>query len=275
MKFIFTIACYLISSLAVWPNSDGTPMAMTTLGIASEARVEFEETGTWPPMKKLTSIEQSALRTKAPSKLVFFNSLACVPGTPLLKADGVKVKYPGFRLYAISRIPNFERAFTPEAKETGGRYTILFKEEIGKPIIMEIPWMVESEAQIILQQIGGFDPKKVPFVFEDTYVKLGGNLEKLYENNNPTKFNKHPLSPTESKLRDGESPEASSKQENSKRDITHERLEKRHPSAAGKSSDPIVKKTAPLPWWIIASSITLLVMALVAWLKLRNSKPAS
>ncbi len=113
-------------------------------------------------MEKLTSIEQSALRAKAARKLVIFNSLADVPGTPLIKADGVKIRYPGFRLYAISRIPNFERAYTPKGKKTGGRYAVLFKEQNGNPVIMEIPWIVESEVQIILQQIGGFDPKKHP-----------------------------------------------------------------------------------------------------------------
>ncbi len=183
MKNILIITYYLIFSSTVWSRSDGTPMASTTLGVASEARAQFEATGSWPPMEKLTSIEQSVLRTKTPRELVFFNSLAGVPGTPLIKADGVKIRYPGFRLYAISRIPNFERAYTPEGRKTGGRYAVLFKEQNGNPVIMEIPWIVESEAQIILQQIGGFDPKKAPFVFEETYVKLGGDVKKLYQLN--------------------------------------------------------------------------------------------
>jgi hypothetical protein len=272
MKFIFTIACYLIFASPVWSRSDGTPMGMMTYGVASEARAEFEATGTWPPMEKLNSVEQYALRAKAPKELVFFNSLAGVPGTPILKADGVKVRYPGFRLYAISRIPNFERAYTPEGKKTGGRYAVLFKEQNGNPVIMEIPWIIESEAQIILQQIGGFDPKKAPFVFEDTYVKLGGDLEKLYENNNPTKLNKHPLSPVESKLRDNESPEASSQQENSKKDTSLERPDKSRPSGESNSSDAIHKESDHFSWGIIGGSIGLLVVALAAWLKLRNSK---
>ena len=275
MKFIFIIACYLIFASTVWSRSDGTPMGMMTFGIASQARAQFEATGSWPPMEKLTSIEQSVLRTKTPRELVFFNSLAGVPGTPLIKADGVKIRYPGFRLYAISRIPNFERAYTPEGEKTGGRYAVLFKEQNGNPVIMEIPWIVESEAQIILQQIGGFDPKKEPFVFEDTYVKLGGNLEKLYENNIPTKGNKHPLSPTESKLRNGGSPAASSQQENSRKDTSLERPDKSRSSGEGKSSDAIEKRSSHFSWGIIGGSIGLLVVALAAWLKLRNSKPAS
>lgn len=196
MKFIFTVVCYLILTSTVWSRSDATPMAMTTYGVASEARAEFEATGKWPPMEKLTSIEQYALRTKAPGELVLFNTLAGVPGMPLLKLDGVKIKYPGFRLYAISRVPNFERAYTPEGKRVGGRFAILFKEENGKPINLEIPWIVESEAQIILQQIGGFDPKKAPFVFEETYVKLGGDVEKLYQINRSATIYKVKDSPT-------------------------------------------------------------------------------
>ena len=183
MKIIFTIACYLFFSSAVWSKGDLTPMAGMTVGVALGAKGEFEATGNWPPMDKLISIEQSALRTKAPGKLVLFNTLAGVPGMPLLKLDGERIKYPGFRLYAISRVPNFDNAFTPEGKRVGGRFAILFKEENGKSINLEIPWIVESEAQIILQQIGGFDPKKAPFVFEETYVKLGGDVKKLYQLN--------------------------------------------------------------------------------------------
>lgn len=54
--------------------------------------------------------------------------------------------------------------------------------------------------------------------------------------------------------------------------IAHNRSEKPRP----KTSDDLInanpKKSDPFPWWLIASSIGLLVIAIVAWLKLRNSK---
>lgn len=151
-------------------------------------------------MENLIGFEELALQTNSSWRILIFNTLAGVPGTPLLKLDGEKINYPGFRLYAISRIPNLERAYTPEGKKTGGRFAILFKEENGRIANMEMPWIVESEAQIILQQIGGFDPKKAPFVFEDTYVKLGGSVEKLYQNNNSERFYEQQRSQAKSQL---------------------------------------------------------------------------
>jgi hypothetical protein len=65
---------------------------------------------------------------------------------------------------------------------------VLFKLDSGKNVNVQMPWIAESGAQKILQQIGGFDPVKAPFVFEDTYVKLGGSVENLYQNNKPVTF---------------------------------------------------------------------------------------
>lgn len=271
MKPIFTITCYLIFLSTAWSRSDATPMAMTAYGVASEARAEFEATGRWSPMDKLISIEQSALRAKAPGKLILFNTLAGVPGTPII-SDGVNLKYSGFRLYAISRIPNFERAYTLEEKETGGRFAVLFKEQNGKVTNMEIPWIVESDAQVILQKTGGFDPRKAPFVFEDTYVKLGGKIENLYKINNFEKLEKHPDPPDGSQSKISESPEASSQQDNSKNEAALERSEKSRLLDESKSSEAIEKTTHPLLKGIIGGSIVLLVIALVGWLKSRNSK---
>ncbi|MEO5713283.1 MAG: hypothetical protein ABIT37_07325 [Luteolibacter sp.] len=202
MKIIFTIVCYFVFLSTVWSKGDASPMMVTAFGIASEAGAGFEATGTWPPMEKFTSVEQYALRKKEPGELVIFNTMACVPGTPLIKAEGVKAEgvkaeYSGFRLYAISRIPNLDKAYTPEQKKEGGRFAILFKEKEGKITNLETLWIIESEAQKILQQIGGFDPKKSPFVFEETYVKLGGDLKWLYQNNNPEKYVKRRFSPAE------------------------------------------------------------------------------
>jgi hypothetical protein len=228
---------------------------MNAYGVASEAKAEFEATGAWPPMEKLTSIEQYALRSKAPGELVLFNTLAGVPGTPIIKSDGVKVKYTGFRLYAISRIPNFERAHTPGAKKSGGRFAVLFKEENGEVTHMETPWIVEPEAQLILKQIGGFEPSKAPFVFEDTYVKLGGDIEFLYRNNGTRKSVLRPCS---------------NQQDDSGNDTTHMRSVKSRPSVVGESSDAIADRTTPFMWGIIGGSVGLLIIALAAWRKLRK-----
>ncbi len=184
MKTLLILLACLTLSLPAWSKGDLTPMGSETFKIALEARSQFEETGSWLPLEQLTRIEQIALQEKSPGGLLLFNTFAAVPGAPLLGADGTRVKYPGFRFYAISRVPNFE-GYTSEQKKTGGRYAVLFKEEPGRLVRMEIPWIPEADAQILLQQAGNFDPRTAPFAFQDTYLKLGGDLELLHQNNFP------------------------------------------------------------------------------------------
>lgn len=51
------------------------------------------------------------------------------------------------------------------------------------------------------------------------------------------------------------------------------RPEKIRPTTADNSINASSKESAPFPWWLIASSIAIFVIALAAWLKLRKAKP--
>lgn len=73
----------------------------------------------------------------------------------------------------------------------------------------------------------------------------------------------------------GDLPQQKIQDDASKKDDSLERPEKRHASAASKSSDVNAKKTASCPWGIIVSFIVLLVVAIVAWLKMRKAKSNS
>ena len=73
----------------------------------------------------------------------------------------------------------------------------------------------------------------------------------------------------------GDLPQQKIQDDPSRRDASLERHEKRNSSAASKSSDVTAKETASWPWGIIVSCIVLLVVALVAWLKMRKAKSTS
>jgi hypothetical protein len=73
----------------------------------------------------------------------------------------------------------------------------------------------------------------------------------------------------------GESPEARRAYEEAKKEAATERPEKRQPGASSESSDAITEKSAPFPWWFIASSVVILVLMLAGWLKVRKAKPTS
>jgi hypothetical protein len=70
----------------------------------------------------------------------------------------------------------------------------------------------------------------------------------------------------------GESPEARRAYEDAKKEAATKRPEKRQSVTSSKSSDIITEKSAPFPWWLIASSVAIFVVAIAAWLKWRKSK---
>ncbi len=187
MKTLLILLACLTLSPPAWSRSDSTEMSLTNSFIASFANRQLEETGAWPPLENLTRFEEIALRDKSPKRLLYFNKFAAVPGMPLLKPDGDKIRYTGLRLYSVNRIPNFEKTYSPEVKKTGGRYVILFTQEPGKTVHYVNRWIPEPEVQAMLQQAGNFDPRTAPFAFQDTYLKLGGDLELLLLNNFPQK----------------------------------------------------------------------------------------
>jgi hypothetical protein len=70
----------------------------------------------------------------------------------------------------------------------------------------------------------------------------------------------------------GDSPQPKIQDDQSRKDTSLERPEKSRSPADGKSSDTITEKPAPFPWWLIMSSVGILVLALAGWLKSRKSK---
>ena len=73
----------------------------------------------------------------------------------------------------------------------------------------------------------------------------------------------------------GESPEARRAYEEAKKGATAERPEKRQPVTSNKSTDTITKTPAPFPWWLVPTSVIVLLLTLLAWLKLRKAKSTS
>lgn len=70
-----------------------------------------------------------------------------------------------------------------------------------------------------------------------------------------------------------DSPQPKIQDDPSKIDGSLERPENSRSLVKSKSSDLITEKSAPVPWWLIASSVAIFVLAPAAWLKLRKSKP--
>ena len=58
-------------------------------------------------MENLIGFEEHALQTNSSWRILIFNTLAGVPGTPLLKLDGEKINYMGFRLWRIQTVSEY------------------------------------------------------------------------------------------------------------------------------------------------------------------------
>ena len=99
------------------------------------------------------------------SVVSFVNRLAIVPGSLTIRpVKGISNKFANYKLFAISRNNSFDKVLSSEGadKESGGRHSILIKE--GD---MRAMWIPESQAQLILNQIKGFDPAAQPLAFVD------------------------------------------------------------------------------------------------------------
>lgn len=92
------------------------------------------------------------------------NSFALVPSLPIIQSEpGIPGDYQGNRLFLISREENVTKA------SGRGRCAIFIKTEgsSSKPVRTFSYFIPEETAQIILKQIGGFDPQKQPLAFEN------------------------------------------------------------------------------------------------------------
>lgn len=71
----------------------------------------------------------------------------------------------------------------------------------------------------------------------------------------------------------GESPENRRIYDEAKKEATTERAEKPRTESASNLTEDTTEKSSPFPWWMIASSVAILVLALTIWQQRRNSKP--
>ena len=100
------------------------------------------------------------------TRIEAINKLAVVPGAPVIQvAEGISQERHNRRIFAISRNVSFD---FPSPKPTGdspegGRFAIVV-ETNGSDV--NSTWISESEAQVILDQIEGFDPATQPLAFK-------------------------------------------------------------------------------------------------------------
>jgi hypothetical protein len=92
------------------------------------------------------------------------NSLALVPNSPIIKAEhGILREYNGYHLVIVSRNVN-------TTEHSGKGRCILVVDPEGKnekQFSVYAAFIPEESANILLKQIKGFDPGKMPLAFED------------------------------------------------------------------------------------------------------------
>ncbi|HSP41832.1 MAG TPA: hypothetical protein VLO11_03075 [Luteolibacter sp.] len=98
------------------------------------------------------------------------NSLSIVPGAPFIKIDSQEKalsKYHASRLYAISRIANYDFMVAGNSlreNNNGGRYAIMVNSD---PMSVWCTWIEEKHAQKILEKIDNFDPSNQPLIYQN------------------------------------------------------------------------------------------------------------
>ena len=167
----------------------------------------------------------------------FVNRLAIVPGSPMIRLEqGILNKFGNYKLFAISRNNSFDKVLSSEGddKESGGRHSILIKD--GD---MRAMWIPESQAQLILNQIKGFDPTAQPLAFAG-------------------------LPQTSNKIKEGD-PVRQPETAEAQKSRTLPTVKKRHEPA----------ESTTLPWWLAACSISLLLIFTFAAFRILKSKSGS
>lgn len=90
------------------------------------------------------------------------NTMALVPNCPeIVQQIGISRERANRKLFAVGRKTNHDYASKHDIE---GRYTIWIS---GKGNYSYASWVSETELQIILKQIGGFDPSTQPLAFPD------------------------------------------------------------------------------------------------------------
>lgn len=107
--------------------------------------------------------KQNNLSEQNASLLRQINSFAIVPNSQLIQSEqGVSSERSNHRLFAISRDTDVYDRKLNDMESDRGRYVILVTPDHSE---IRSSWIKETEAQTILNQIKGFDPKLQPVAF--------------------------------------------------------------------------------------------------------------
>ncbi len=168
---LIIIICFLITSHSLPGRSEVTQARyacnIVELAIWDEFLSEGKDLpSSWDDIPSFRDMKKN-ITAQNLNTLQHINALALVPNSPLIQTElGISSTHSNWRLFAISRTAEFH---FPESKlDNGspdeGRYAILVA---GDGTKTEPSWIPETEAQLILKQIKGFDPAKQPFAFKD------------------------------------------------------------------------------------------------------------
>ena len=147
-------------------NHDGLPALHVFQQITVGLSMDYLQKGE-PLPNSFEEIPFVARLAEKPMYTELVNHLAIVPKSPVIPmVPGVLRSREGFRLFAIARQPDLEL-------EKLGRRVILITADGGSAFTS---WIVETEAQIILSQLNGFDPEKQPLAFQTLISKKGQRL---------------------------------------------------------------------------------------------------
>ena len=203
----------------------------------------------WDAFESIRLMKSGSLKHQL-SRANIINSLSLVPGSPIIdEYPGISRDYRGLRLFLISR----EEIFTESSGS--GRCAILIKpEELdSKPLMIYSDFITEDTAKLILSKIPNFDPAHQPLAFED--LSQFQIEKKQFRDNIRTPNARLPLEEADETTEE------------------HPQRDSHQSTSNSLNETKEAKKAEFISWWIIASSIAILILALVSWLILRRSKP--
>lgn len=167
---ILAILCILISSKSIQaerkvPKELGFARLMTGL-LANNVLLGGNRIPEgWSDFMLVNYMKKEAIHSAFSLKSI--NSFALVPHSPVIKENkGIPTEFSGKRLFLISRYK------IHTASSDQGRCVILIYPSANESdkIISAAYFIPEITAQLILNQIPGFDPTKQPLAFDDNFL---------------------------------------------------------------------------------------------------------
>lgn len=119
----------------------------------------------WDEIQAIQEMKQNHSSYPA-GEFRLFNSLALVPGSPIIKQEaGISQNHSNRKLFAVSRISNFDYAEKDHVQNAAdaGRFVMLVSSDNSE---IAPSWIHESEIQLILKQLNGFEPANEPLAFD-------------------------------------------------------------------------------------------------------------